>query len=113
MKKHLITLIALTLLLAGLAQAQQVPVPNARPTAAMPTPAAPQLGARSYILMDYNSGRVLVERDPDERVDMASITKVMTTYVVFRELESGNASLTDVVPVSEKAWRTGGSRRPS
>jgi D-alanyl-D-alanine carboxypeptidase (penicillin-binding protein 5/6) len=93
------------LLLPLLAVAQPRPQ-----TAGMPTPAAPQLGARSYILQDFNSGRVLVERDADLRVDIASITKLMTTYVVFKELESGNVSLTDIVPVSEKAWRTGGSR---
>ena len=80
------------------------------PTSRMPTPAAPQLGAASYILMDYHSGRVLVEHNADQKLDMASITKLMTTYVVFQELASGNVSLDDVVPVSERAWRTGGSR---
>lgn len=98
-------LLAFALLLPALAFAQ---VP-ARP-AAMPTPAAPQLGARSYILMDFNSNRVLVEQDADSRSDIASMTKLMTGYVVFKELESGNASLDDLVPVSENAWRTGGSR---
>ena len=98
-------LLFLALLLPGLAFAQ---VPD-RP-AAMPTPAAPQLGARSYVLMDYNSNRVLVEQDADRRSDIASMTKLMTGYVVFQELASGNARLDDVVPVSETAWRTGGSR---
>jgi D-alanyl-D-alanine carboxypeptidase (penicillin-binding protein 5/6) len=101
-------LLFLALLLPGLASAQAPQLPE-RP-AAMPTPAAPQLGARSYILMDYNSNRVLVERDADRRSDIASMTKLMTGYVVFQELASGNAQLDDVVPVSENAWRTGGSR---
>jgi D-alanyl-D-alanine carboxypeptidase len=100
-------LVFLALLLPGLVAAQ-VPTPE-RPTA-MPTPAAPQLGARSYILMDFNSNRVLAERDPDQRSDIASMTKLMTGYVVFKELQSGNATLQDIVPVSENAWRTGGSR---
>jgi len=76
----------------------------------MPTPAAPLLGANSYILMDFNSGRVLVEKSPDIRVEPASITKLMTSYVVFTELASGSISLDDPVNVSEKAWRTIGSR---
>ncbi len=97
--------LTLFLLLTSLAAAQT----PARP-AAMPTPAAPQLGARNYILMDFNSNRVLVERDSDVRSDIASMTKLMTSYVVFKELESGNAALEDIVPVSETAWRTGGSR---
>ena len=89
-----------------------IPTPNAtpQPPAGMPLPAAPQLGAQSYILVDFNSGRVLVEQEADLRLEMASITKLMTAYVVFHELASGNISLTDTVPVSENAWRTGGSR---
>ena len=102
-------LVFLALLLPGLLAAQ-VPTPTPASPAAMPTPAAPQLGARSYILMDYNSNRVLAERDPDQRSDIASMTKLMTGYVVFKELQSGNATLEDIVPVSENAWRTGGSR---
>jgi D-alanyl-D-alanine carboxypeptidase (penicillin-binding protein 5/6) len=80
------------------------------PPAGMPTPAAPQLSASSYILMDFDSGEVLVEQDADARVDLASITKLMTSYVVFQELAGGNLQLDDVVTISEKAWRTGGSR---
>jgi D-alanyl-D-alanine carboxypeptidase (penicillin-binding protein 5/6) len=90
--------------LCGTAFAQPVP-----PTG-MPTPAAPQLGASGYILMDFDSGEVLVEHNADQRVEIASLTKLMTSYVVFQELSSGNVSLDDVVTISEKAWRTGGSR---
>ena len=75
-----------------------------------PVPAAPQLGARSYLLMDFNSGRILVEQNADLRVEPASITKLMTAYVVFHELSEGNITLDETVPVSERAWRTGGSR---
>lgn len=80
------------------------------PPKAMPTPAPPALGANSYILMDFNSRYVLVENNPDMRVEPASITKVMTSYVVFNELREGNIQLGDLVNVSENAWRTGGSR---
>jgi D-alanyl-D-alanine carboxypeptidase (penicillin-binding protein 5/6) len=88
----------------------QVPVPDAASPAALPAPAAPQLGAKSYILVDFNSDRVLVEQNADLRVEPASITKLMTAYVVFSELDKGTITLEELVPVSEKAWRTGGSR---
>ncbi len=96
---------ALFLLLAPALQAQ--PQPG---SGQMPIPAPPELGARSYILTDFYSGEVLVEKNADERVEPASITKVMTSYVVFAELAQGNIALEDMVPVSERAWRTGGSR---
>jgi D-alanyl-D-alanine carboxypeptidase (penicillin-binding protein 5/6) len=84
------------------------PVPNA--DTARPVPAAPQLGANSYLLVDFNSGRILVEHNADLRVEPASITKLMTAYVVFSELDQGNITLEETVAISEKAWRTGGSR---
>ena len=109
MKKILLLIvIAMSLPLAALAQ--RPPMPTPAPPKAMPTPAAPTLGANSYILMDFNSGDVLVESNPDMRVEPASITKVMTSYVVFTELKGGNIKLEDLVNVSEIAWRTGGSR---
>jgi D-alanyl-D-alanine carboxypeptidase (penicillin-binding protein 5/6) len=87
----------------------QTPVPDLA-SAAPPVPAPPQLGAESYLLMDFNSGRVLVENNPDMRVEPASITKLMTAYVVFHELADGKIRLEDTVTISENAWRTGGSR---
>jgi D-alanyl-D-alanine carboxypeptidase (penicillin-binding protein 5/6) len=100
------TLLALVLMgIAVLAQAQMPGDASARPV-----PAAPTLGAKSYMLVDFNSGRVLVEHNADMRVEPASITKLMTAYVVFNELDQGNITLDDEVPISEKAWRTGGSR---
>ncbi len=74
------------------------------------TPKPPSIEANSYILMDFNSETLLAEYDIDKRVDPASITKMMTAFVVFSELKSGNLKLTDKVTVSEKAWRTGGSK---
>jgi serine-type D-Ala-D-Ala carboxypeptidase (penicillin-binding protein 5/6) len=96
-------------LLAGLFSLAQAQVPDAVDTAP-PIPAPPQIGAISYILMDYHSGRVLAESNPDMRVEPASITKLMTAYVVFAELSKGKIALDQVVPVSEAAWKTGGSR---
>lgn len=77
---------------------------------APPTPKPPPLDVRSYILLDYHSGHVLAEANADERAAPASLTKLMTAYVVFQELRAGQIKLTDLAPVSEKAWRTTGSR---
>jgi D-alanyl-D-alanine carboxypeptidase (penicillin-binding protein 5/6) len=104
MKRHAV--ISLLVLLFPLAVLAQV-IP---PPAGMPTPAAPQLGASSYILMDFNSGEVLVEHEADQRVEIASLTKLMTSYVVFQELAGGNIALDSTVGISENAWRTPGSR---
>ncbi len=74
------------------------------------TPNPPTLDASSYLLMDFNSETLLVQRDVNKKVEPASITKMMTAYVVFTELKSGNLNMQDLVSVSEKAWRTGGSK---
>ena len=79
-------------------------------SAAVPVPAAPRLSANSYMLMDFNSGRVLAERAIDERLEPASLTKMMTAYVVYHELAAGSLSLAEKTVVSEKAGRMGGSR---
>jgi len=104
--KKILLLIIVVMVLPLAANAQRPPLPPK----GMPIPAAPALGANSYILMDFHSGSVLVEHNPDIPVEPASITKVMTSYAVFTELAEGNIELDDLVNVSEKAWRTGGSR---
>ena len=71
---------------------------------------APRLDARSYVLYEQDSGRVLAESNADERVEPASITKVMTVYVAGHALREGIISLDDEVVVSEKAWKMEGSR---
>ena len=78
--------------------------------AAVPIPAAPKVAAQNYILVDANSGRVLAEKEADVQVEPASITKLMTSYVIYNELEAGRLSMDDMVTISEKAWRMGGSR---
>lgn len=76
----------------------------------LPIPAPPSLNAKAYILEDFATGQTLAEFQADKRVEPASITKLMTAYVVFGELKRGNIGLEDEVVISEKAWRTGGSR---
>lgn len=74
----------------------------------IPTP--PQLSASSYILMDAYTGDILVEHNADEALPPASLTKLMTAYIIEYELARGNLSLEDKVNISEKAWRMEGSR---
>ncbi len=78
--------------------------------AALPVPAAPALAAETWLLMDFDSGRVLAEKDPDARREPASLTKMMTAYVVYAELARGSFTRETETVVSEKAWRTGGSK---
>ncbi len=75
-----------------------------------PNPSAPTVVAKSYILQDYASGRIIAEQNSDQRLPPASITKLMTAYVVSHELAAGNIALADEVLISEKAWRMVGSR---
>ncbi|KZZ19603.1 D-alanyl-D-alanine carboxypeptidase, partial [Oleiphilus sp. HI0080] len=73
-------------------------------------PAPPQVGASSYVLMDATTGEIIIEENANESLPPASLTKMMTAYIVESEIAQGNVSLTDEVPVSVKAWRTGGSK---
>lgn len=78
--------------------------------AEVPIPSAPQVSASGYILLEANSGKILASEKPDARLEPASLTKIMTAYSVFRELHEGNVKLNDLVLISEKAWRSMGSR---
>jgi D-alanyl-D-alanine carboxypeptidase (penicillin-binding protein 5/6) len=73
-------------------------------------PAPPKINAKSYLVSDFNSGKILVEENIDEKLEPASLTKMMTVYIVAGELAAGNIHLEDMVDVSEKAWRMEGSR---
>ena len=75
-------------------------------SAIAPTP--PKIDAKAYILIDPNTGKILAEHEPDLRLAPASLTKIMTAYAVFQELQSGRISLDSMVPISKRAWRTGG-----
>jgi len=74
------------------------------------TPSPPSVAAKSYVILDFDSGQQLGAMDPDKRIEPASITKMMTTYTLLHELKSGSIKLDDLATVSEKAWRAEGSR---
>lgn len=90
-------LLAPWLLLFSLAALAQVPQP-------------PEIAARSYLLMDVSANQVLAARDPDSPVEPASLTKLMTAYLVFDALRAKKVSLEQKLPVSERAWKMPGSR---
>lgn len=94
-----IALIVLTVLASSTALARQAIIP-----------AAPQLSATSYLLIDANSGHVLAENASQSRLPPASITKLMTSYIVSSEIERGSITLDDRVLISVKAWKMGGSK---
>ncbi len=101
-------LLALLLLLPLFARAAPEPAPPAAQPA--PVPSAPQLAARSWILIDAHTGQVLVEHNADERLPPASLTKLMTSYLVAEEIAKGKFDERTLVPISVKAWRMGGSK---
>jgi D-alanyl-D-alanine carboxypeptidase (penicillin-binding protein 5/6) len=78
--------------------------------AALPIPALPPIAAKAYVLFDFTSGQPLVMHNPHERVEPASLTKLMTAYLVFNALKQKTIKPDQVVPVSERAWRAEGSR---
>lgn len=92
-KQRPITLVGL--LLVALAQA---------------APPPPKVEAESYFLLDFLSGQEIAAEAPDKRLPPASLTKIMTVYIAFDELKKGNLKLDEEVVVSERAWKTGGSR---
>ncbi|QSR33795.1 serine-type D-Ala-D-Ala carboxypeptidase [Marinobacterium iners] len=97
--QHFFALSVLLMLVASTAQAVSALIP-----------APPQIAARAYLVMDADTGHVIAADREDERFPPASLTKMMTSYVVEYEIAKGNIALEDMVLVSEKAWRTGGSR---
>ncbi len=98
--------------------AAQPPRPPAQPRQPAPppsTPASSPLGpvdtlARQAIMIDFDTGAVLLEKNVDERMPPASMSKLMTMYVVFEMLKTGRLRLDQMLPVSERAWRMGGSK---
>ncbi len=77
---------------------------------ALPVPSAPDLKARSYHVIDFHSGKIIASKNADLKLAPASMTKIMTALIVFREINQGNLLLDEKVRISEKAWRTPGSR---
>ena len=93
------SLLLLLLLLSTALQAEPQPIPS-----------PPTVAASAYVLEDFHSGRVIAEQNADERVEPASLTKMMTAYVVSLELRNGRLQMDTPVRISEKAWRSEGSR---
>ena len=89
--------VLLSLAAAGQALAQQLPIP-------------PSLAAKSWLLLEMGSNQVLTTEKPDERLEPASLTKLMTAYLTFSAIRNKTIALAQPLPVSEKAWRTGGSK---
>lgn len=83
-------------------------IPPACPAANAPVPAAPAIVAKAYILLDFNSGSVIAEENADERLEPASVTKIMTAYVVFDAIHHGELAPGEMVRISKKAWRNPG-----
>lgn len=110
--------LAATTLIAGADPSTAVAAPAAQPAAAgKAKPLAPPVTtgpvdtqAKSAFVVDFDTGAVLLDKNADQRIPPASMSKMMTAYVVFDYLKQGRASLDDELPVSEKAWRTGGSK---
>ena len=94
----------------GLVAASLLLWQSAPAVAQITAPPPPAVNARSYVLMDADSGRMLAGIKADERMEPASLTKIMTSYVISKELKSGHVKLTDMVNISERAWRMEGSR---
>jgi D-alanyl-D-alanine carboxypeptidase (penicillin-binding protein 5/6) len=92
----------------GPAVAATTPTAATAPTAPMPT--APQIAARNWILVDFASGQTLAESQADQKIEPASLTKLMSAYVVFNALREGRLKMDEQVLISEHAWRAEGSR---
>lgn len=72
--------------------------------AAVVIPSAPEVAAKGYVLMDYQTGKVVASKNADMRLAPASLTKIMTAYVIGQELKNGGITMQDMVTVSENAW---------
>ncbi|HEX4880943.1 MAG TPA: D-alanyl-D-alanine carboxypeptidase family protein [Porticoccaceae bacterium] len=106
-------MLSLPLFAVAAAPAAPVPTPVPAPAPAAqpaPLPTPPELAAKSWILIDAHTGQVLVERNADERLPPASLTKLMTSYLIAEEIGKGKFTEQTEVPISVKAWRMGGSK---
>jgi D-alanyl-D-alanine carboxypeptidase (penicillin-binding protein 5/6) len=73
-------------------------------------PDPPQLAAKAWVLVDFDSGRILAEHNANEHIEPASLTKIMTSYIVFHEINANRLKLDDMVTISKNAWQQPGSR---
>ena len=103
--------VALTLVAATCAAATHRPAPpTPSASTAQPLASAPVIQARSWVLVDFPSGQTLAASNADQRVEPASLTKLMTAYAVFSALRAGRLQMNEQVLISEHAWRAEGSR---
>lgn len=105
---------ALGVVAIGFATAQTPQAPATQPPAEalsdnLPIPPAPTVVGEAWVLMDYATGQVLAGHNPDQRVEPASITKVLTSYVIAAEMKAGKVKADDQVLMTENAWRKGGA----
>ncbi|MEZ9231848.1 serine hydrolase [Vibrio amylolyticus] len=84
--------------------ALSVGLPTAVSASPIVVPDAPQIAAKGFVLLDFHSGKVLAEKEMNTKLSPASLTKMMTSYVIGQEVERGNISLKDEVTISENAW---------
>jgi D-alanyl-D-alanine carboxypeptidase (penicillin-binding protein 5/6) len=91
----------LTFLVASVASAQQTP---------LPVPPPPAIAAKSWVLYDFQAEQIIVAQNPNERIEPASLTKMMTAYLTYDAIRRKHIALNQVVPVSPRAWKAEGSR---
>lgn len=111
------TVLSATLATVALAAPQPQPQPQPVPVAPQPgasadnmaIPPAPDNTGKAWILMDYDTGQILASKNPDERIEPASLTKIMTSYVVAAELAHGKIDPNQPVAISQRAWKEGGA----
>jgi serine-type D-Ala-D-Ala carboxypeptidase (penicillin-binding protein 5/6) len=108
-KRPLALLLGTFFVMASALASPIIPIPT-QPQQATFTPGAPSIEGTSYMLMDAMSGRVLAEKDADKRVPPASLTKLMSLYIISAAIKNGQIHMNDKVRISTKAWKTEGSR---
>lgn len=113
MLKNIITkasIVSIITIFTSLAWANPVIPIATQPQQLSFTPSSPNINAQGYILMDANSGKVLAEKNADVKMPPASLTKLMTLYIISSAIKNGAIHTTDKVRISTKAWKTGGSK---
>ncbi len=103
-------IVLFSLLLSIFASAVMAQPPIAGGNGPAPVPSAPELAASSWVLMDARTGQLLAEHNADEQLPPASLTKLMTSYLIAEEIASGKFDEQTEVPISVNAWRMGGSK---
>lgn len=108
-KMQLITLVTTIMLSAPILANPVIPIPT-QPQQPTFMPTAPNLNATGYILLDATSGKIIAEKNSDQRMPPASLTKLMSLYIISAAIKNGSIHMEDKVHISTKAWKTEGSR---